>query len=86
MSLIKKYNCSHCNYGSDRKWTIKDHERRVHNNINVTNQSNEAPTTQYGIQPISHYESTSAEVYPPNIVTMGEYNNVIGETYKWKDA
>ena len=27
MSFIKKYNCSQCNYGSDRKWTVKDHER-----------------------------------------------------------
>ena len=45
MSFIKKYNCSRCNYGSDRKWTSKDHERRVHNNVNVTNQSNEFPTT-----------------------------------------
>ena len=45
ISFIKKYNCSRCNYASDRKWTVKDHERRVHNNVNVTNQSNEFPTT-----------------------------------------
>ena len=51
MSFIKKYNCSQCNYGSDRKWTVKDHERRVHNNVNVTNQSNEFPTT-FSVTPI----------------------------------
>ena len=44
MSLIKKYNCSKCNYASDRKWTIKDHERRVHNTVNIHG-TNIAPTT-----------------------------------------
>ena len=42
MSFIKKYNCSRCNYGSDRKWTVKDHERRVHNGDNSGN-INESP-------------------------------------------
>ena len=42
MSFIKKYNCSQCNYGSDRKWTVKDHERRVHNGDNSGN-INESP-------------------------------------------
>ena len=42
ISFIKKYNCSRCNYGSDRKWTVKDHERRVHNGDNSGN-INESP-------------------------------------------
>ena len=42
ISFIKKYNCSRCNYGSDRKWTVKDHERRVHNGNNSVN-INESP-------------------------------------------
>ena len=42
MSFIKKYNCSRCNYGSDRKWNVKDHERRVHNGDNSGN-INESP-------------------------------------------
>merc|ERR1711895_19633 len=76
------------------------------------NQSNVPPTTQYGIEPTSHYESTSAESYPcedtPKVstamdvdmqhglgidgaqdnqtVSIQRYNNIINETYKWKDA
>ena len=50
MSLVKKYNCSHCNYVSDRKWTIKDHEKRMHKDETETNyvmQNNRAPVTMY---------------------------------------
>ena len=50
------------------------------------NQSNGAPTTQYSIQPTSHYESTSAEIYPPNTVTMEEYDNVVEIANGWKNA
>ena len=50
------------------------------------NQSNGAPTTQYGIQPTSHYESTSAEIYPLNTVTMEEHNNVVEIANGWKTA
>ena len=50
------------------------------------NQSNGAPTTQYGIQPTSHYESTSPEIYPPNTVTMEEHNNIVEIANGWKTA
>ena len=50
------------------------------------NQSNLAPTTQYEVQPRSHYESTSPEIYPPNTVTMEEHNNIVEIANGWKTA
>ena len=35
-------------------------DNSVPNTVSGNNQSNGAPTTQYSIQPTSHYESTSA--------------------------
>jgi len=90
MSFIKKYNCSQCNYGSDRKWTVKDHERRVHNNVNVTNQSNEFPTTVsvgYDTQKVAttmHVGEDGGR--PPYTLTkpIEEYNKVVGIAQEWK--
>ena len=91
MSFIKKYNCSQCNYGSDRKWTVKDHERRVHNNVNVTNQSNEFPTTVsvgYDTQKVATtMHAIEDDGRPPNTLTIpiGDYNKVVEYTHAWKD-
>ena len=121
------FKCNHCSYQVDYKQNLTRHEKSKHrNNIPPTivsvcenvepasgnNQSNVAPTTQYGMEPTSHYESISAEIYPcedtPKVSTAIDvdmqhglgiaraqdnqsvpiegYNNIINETYKWKDA
>ena len=41
---------------------------------------------QYSIEPTSHCESTSAEIYRPNTVTMEEHNNVVEIANGWKTA
>ena len=73
------FKCNHCSYQVDYKQNLTRHEKSKHrNNIPPTivsvcenvepasgnNQSNVAPTTQYGMEPTSHYESISAEIYP----------------------
>ena len=58
MYLIKKYNCSQCNYASDRKWTIKDHERRVHNTVNKHGTN----------QPTQHTEPSGETVQCNNMI------------------
>ena len=89
------YQCEFCTLQTKRKHNLEIHMLRKHkkhgNNITPTivsgnNQSNGAPTTQYSIQPTSHYESTSAEIYPPNTVTMEEHNNVVEIANGWKNA
>ena len=70
-----QYDCNHCEYSTTRKFNFERHEKShtqsKHENIQApntvfvgNNQSNVAPTTQYGIEPTSHYESISAEIYP----------------------
>ena len=70
-----QYDCKQCEYITTRKFNFERHEKShtqsKHENIQApntvfvgNNKSNVAPTTQYGIEPTSHYESISAEIYP----------------------
>ena len=68
--------CGHCDFKSNHKWVVRRHtdtkhgeslisnDNSVPNTVSGNNQSNVAPTTQYGMEPTSHYESISAEIYP----------------------
>ena len=77
MSLVKKYNCSHCNYVSDRKWTIKDHEKRMHKDETETNyvmQNNRAPVTMsigenVGRAPTSVFVGNNGSTAPTTMYT-----------------
>ena len=116
------HQCEYCVYKTPLKANLRRHIKNKHVNEAIgvdggtvfvgNNQSNVAPTTQYGMEPTSHYESISAEIYPcedtPKVSTAIDvdmqhglgiaraqdnqsvpiegYNNIINETYKWKDA
>ena len=70
------HNCTYCDYKTTVKSNLRRHMRNKHgeslisndnsvpNTVSGNNQSNVAPTTQYGMEPTSHYESISAEIYP----------------------
>ena len=100
MSLIKKYNCSKCNYASDRKWTIKDHERRVHDTVNIHG-TNIAPPTTINAHPTQlgsgniitnertpYCESGPSQVYNSSVKTVSieEYNKANESAHGWKSA
>ena len=102
MSLVKKYNCSHCNYVSDRKWTIKDHEKRMHNHhgSNVEQneiQNNRAPVTMsigenVGRPPTSVFVGNDAPkahttMYTePTHISKEHYNHALICINGWKNA
>ena len=65
------YNCSYCNYESNYKYNTERHMQTQH-------KKESTPSAQHVLG--------TGKAQDNQTVSIQEYNNIVEETYKWKDA
>ena len=80
------FKCNQCAFQGDYKQNLKRHMKNMHEKNTPTTKDEDTPKALTAMHVGIQHGLGTGEAQDNQTVSIQEYNNIIDETYKWKDA